>query len=105
LAGPEDQQDRRFSNRTLAALVEAVANSYSHSELDNLLLQLDCEGCDTPRAGPPPANKMDRVRNLVNRLRSEHAPGADLVELVRLLVEEKHGGEVYTWGGDLVRPG
>jgi hypothetical protein len=46
---------------------------------------------------------MDRVRNLVNRLRREHSPGADLFELVRLLVEEKHDGEVYTWGGDLVR--
>lgn len=60
----------KLSNATAVALVEAIADSYSHSELDLLFLRLDAERVgmeDEARR----LNKIDRVRPVVQHLRYE----------------------------------
>ena len=53
----------KLSNPTAAALIDVVAGAYSHSELHNLFLRLDCanvgptHNLSSTNQGP---NKMDR---------------------------------------------
>jgi hypothetical protein len=53
-----------LSDRTRAALVECIAGSYSHSDLDVLFLRVGASGKDRNEKGDV-GNKVDRVNRVV----------------------------------------
>jgi len=94
----------KLSNATAAALIEVVAKGYSHSDLDNLFLRLDCANVGPardPYSAKQGPNKMDRVRPVVDRLRArEERP--DVISLVRELIEVDYSGHVFDYHGKVV---
>lgn len=93
--------DKRFSSATAAAVVEIVADAYSHGELDVLCMRLDAEGQDLPPNGER-GNKLQRVTNLVRYLRSKPRKnsGPDMLDLLKDLLEDRLGDHVFTVGGE-----
>lgn len=95
--------DGRFSGPTLAALIEIVAGAHSHAELDVLFLRLECQDCDLSDEGGVPPNKLGRVNNVVSTLkRRGPQPGADLLELLRVVIEERFRARIDSHPGDEV---
>jgi hypothetical protein len=94
----------KLSNSTAATLIDVVSRAYSHSELDNLFLRLDCAAVGPSRdlssttQGP---NKLDRVRPVVDRLRAQE-DGPDVISLVRELIEVKFEDRVFDYHGAVV---
>lgn len=89
-----------FSDRTAAALVECVARSYTHSELDILFLRLGCEGEDDNEAGET-GNKLDRVGRVVATLRGRD-DGGGVLELLREFLEIRLEGAIFDYRGNVV---
>lgn len=86
--------DERFSSPTVAALIEVVADVYTHKELNLLFRRLDVDYAEA-REERRSLNKIERVEAAVDRLKSRGpAHGQDLLELVRSLIEECWQGEV-----------
>jgi hypothetical protein len=77
-----------LSNAAAAALVEVVAEAYSHSQLDLLFMRLEANdiGFEDPDRR---LNKLDRVRPVVEHLRfRDEEP--DVISLLREVVEVKY---------------
>jgi hypothetical protein len=94
--------DLRFSGATAAALIDVVADVYTHGELDVVFIGLDAEGQDLFENGER-GNKLQRVSNVVTYLR--HSPRKKsepcMLDLVKELLEERVGEHVYTADGSV----
>jgi hypothetical protein len=93
-----------LSSSTLASLIEVVSDAYSHSELDTLFLRLDCSEVGPPHnpsARTQGPNKVARVRPVVDELRARREE-PDVLTLVRELIENRYGGHVFDYRGNVV---
>lgn len=86
-------RDGRFSRPTQAALIEVVAELYTQDQLDQLFRRLEAETEDD-WDGPRPT-KLRRVRAAVDVLLLRGPiQGSDVLELCRILLEERLEGGV-----------
>jgi hypothetical protein len=99
---PRGSNQERFSNPTAAALIEVVAEVYSHSELDVLFIRLGAEGQDLFENGEQ-GNRLKRTSNVVTYLRygKRDISEPDLLDLIKELLEERLGDHVFTNDGDI----
>lgn len=86
--------DERFSRATQAALIEVVADLYTHDELSQLFRRLDVKDEDD-REGGRRRSKPRRVEDAVDTL-IQRGPthGSDLLELCRAVLEERLNGRI-----------
>lgn len=83
--------DKRFRTATQAALIDVVADMYTHDEVDQLFRRLDVDDWESDRG----RTKLRRVGDAVDAL-IQRGPihGNDILELCRIVLEEKLNGRV-----------